>query len=63
MEIRTITRLLKVLSSKRMTKHAVHANVVGIVFRSSREAQEFGELLERLQCPEKSAKVGRLRTK
>lgn len=63
MVVRTITRLLKVLSSKRLVKYQVHANVVGIVFRSSREAREFGLMLEDLRCPAKSAKVVKLRTK
>lgn len=63
MEVRALTRLLKVLSSKRLVKTAVHANVVGLVFRSSREAQEFGSLLEDLQCRTNQVKVRKLRLK
>lgn len=63
MEVRHLTRLLKVLSSKRLVKTAVHANVVGLVFRSSREAQEFGALLEDLQCKTRQVKVRKLRLK
>lgn len=50
-------KLLKHLSSKRMVKHQVHANVVGLVFQNSRQAQEFGELIRELQKQSVNGKV------